>query len=120
MANPVRAHAAWKRGMRLRYGQSLGRHTDKQWAWMKLFYGRCVRCGDCWCELEKDHIQPLAFGGSDSIENLQPLCQCCNNSKGAEEINWRRYRELFGWGLLIRGGGSTVRRVKWKCIIINK
>lgn len=47
--------------------------------------GRCAYCG-CELELETfhvDHVLPIAFGGSDAIENLVPACVYCNTSKRA-------------------------------------
>ena len=34
-------------------------------------------------KLEVDHRLPLAWGGTDEIENLQPLCEECNAGKQA-------------------------------------
>ena len=41
----------------------------------------------CLCCKEKkkltvDHVIPVDWGGTSNIENIQPLCQPCNSSKG--------------------------------------
>lgn len=41
----------------------------------------CARCGER-KKLTIDHIIPLSKGGTDSPENVQPLCLSCNQSKG--------------------------------------
>ena len=33
--------------------------------------------------MTKDHIVPRAFGGKDTLDNLQPMCQYCNSKKGS-------------------------------------
>ncbi|MBL8217251.1 MAG: HNH endonuclease [Bryobacterales bacterium] len=44
--------------------------------------GRCVRCGSKE-RLEYDHIIPIAMGGSNTVRNIQLLCERCNRVKGA-------------------------------------
>ncbi len=48
---------------------------------------RCAQCGKTPLEdgvkLEVDHKVPQSWGGTDSIENLQPLCTQCNHDKQA-------------------------------------
>lgn len=58
-----------------------GRHTPEQWA--ALVSQHCGRCVYCKAEtiMTVDHIVPLCKGGSDRIENLQPLCRACNSRK---------------------------------------
>lgn len=43
---------------------------------------RCVSCGRSDLSLTTDHIVPLSWGGSDTADNIQPLCDFCNKSKG--------------------------------------
>ena len=46
----------------------------------------CVACGSTE-RIEVDHIVPVSRGGSDDIENLQPLCLKCNRSKSAKTMD---------------------------------
>ena len=42
---------------------------------------RCVYCGRRTRKITKDHIVPVAQGGSDEAENIVDSCQECNQSK---------------------------------------
>jgi len=71
---------------RARQHAAVGRHTAGEWrALVEKFEGRCVCCQQHFGirKLTRDHVVPLALGGSDSIENIQPLCRSCNSRKGA-------------------------------------
>lgn len=79
------------RSERMAVAKSKGRHTKKQWLDMLEFFEyTCVRClGDNGSNIEKDHIIPIYQGGSDGLDNIQPLCSRCNCQKGPETIDWR-------------------------------
>ena len=58
-----------------------GSHTLIEWDKLKDSCGNvCVFCGSDE-KLTKDHIVPLSKGGTDYIENIQPLCRSCNSKK---------------------------------------
>ena len=55
-----------------------------RWTVLKRDNFRCVACGVSASEgavLEVDHIEPVAKGGFDTINNLQTLCNHCNSGK---------------------------------------
>lgn len=64
-----------------------GRHSFAEWETAKAQYNwTCNYCGrsEPFVKLTEDHIIPVSRGGSDNIENIQPLCQSCNSKKGAK------------------------------------
>lgn len=81
--------AAQKRSRRLSIARSIATHTEEEWRGLLVFCGKCVKCKNPSDRLVKDHIQPIYQGGSDGIENLQPLCPGCNSSKGADSTDYR-------------------------------
>lgn len=92
-----RPHSQIRR-LRLKLARLRGQHTPEEWQALQVeFGGRCVRCGVAGMHLDRDHIKPIYQGGSDGIDNIQPLCACCNASKGPEDFNWCEHRRRFGF-----------------------
>jgi len=44
--------------------------------------GKCAKCGSRE-KLEYDHIVPISRGGSNTVRNIELLCEKCNRSKSA-------------------------------------
>lgn len=87
-ANPTKARAI-KHRYRSRRKNAPGSFTAEEWALLCELYGyRCLACGQM-VKLTVDHIVPLSEGGSNSIDNIQPLCHSCNSSKNAKTIDFR-------------------------------
>ena len=76
-----------RRAMRMELAP--GRHTTQEWRQIMQRDGwKCLRCGSM-KRLTKDHVVPIARGGSNDASNLQTLCHSCNSWKGAKHIDFR-------------------------------
>ena len=70
-----------------------GRHTIEEWEGLKRYFNyKCLCCGcsEPEIKLTKDHVLPISQGGSDRIDNIQPLCLGCNCMKMSIGINFRK------------------------------
>jgi 5-methylcytosine-specific restriction endonuclease McrA len=64
-----------------------GEHTGAAWrARFALFGYRCAWCGAVG-KLHRDHVIPLAQGGTNWAANIVPACRACNLSKSDRDPN---------------------------------
>lgn len=84
-ANPEK-RAALENVRRTRKAGSGGKFTAAQIATLHSKQrGRCACCStNLKGRFHRDHIMPVALGGSSDITNIQLLCPTCNSRKGAK------------------------------------
>lgn len=108
-----------RRRRRLARARFIGTHTKLEWQAMRALFLHCPCCNRLGYWAAKDHIVSLLDGGSDSIENIQPLCMSCNGSKGGyshdfrDEANpgWReKYPIVYG---ILEEIELEDRKAKW-------
>lgn len=77
---------------RARILQAGGSFTAREWKKLCKHYNyTCLCCGrrEPEIKLTADHVIPLSKGGTNFIDNIQPLCQSCNSSKYRSIIDYR-------------------------------
>lgn len=85
-------YVSWLKNKRNRMPK-IGGHTWGEWKNLLIQYNyTCPFCqkSEPNISLTQDHIIPLSKGGSDNIENIQPLCRSCNSKKHARIINFAK------------------------------
>lgn len=83
-----------RRAVRMFEARAIATHTGDEWLAIKQVYNfTCLACGKREPEitLSLDHVIPVSKGGSDGIENIQPLCTACNSRKGKRTIDFRQH-----------------------------
>lgn len=85
------------RRLRMARAAKNGTYTFQEWLDLKASYGnRCLCCGDVEPDitLSPDHVVPIALGGDNTIDNIQPLCRKCNRRKSDRVIDYRQGAEV--------------------------
>lgn len=65
------------------------RISQTDWEALCERYGhKCLACGAT-DKLVADHIVPISRNGTNTIDNIQPLCRSCNAKKYANTVDYR-------------------------------
>lgn len=104
LANPERVVAKTQK-RRAHKLASPEHYTPEQWQDLVDFYeDTCLCCGKQG-QSTVDHVVALSVGGTNGIDNIQPLCFRCNRLKGVTSIDYRDpvLHEVFERALVIEG-----------------
>lgn len=78
---------------RFRKIKNAGFHSIIEWLELKKRYNyKCLGCKkqEPKIKLQRDHVIPVSKGGSNNINNIQPLCSSCNRKKHLSIIDYRQ------------------------------
>jgi hypothetical protein len=68
-------------------------HTNAQWVAMLVWAGAsCVCCQLPFAAIgdpQRGHVVARINGGTDAIDNIQPMCRSCNSKQGTKTIDYR-------------------------------
>lgn len=84
---------------RVRKLNAEGSYTLEQWQTLLSFFDCCPKCKKQKV-LTVDHIIPLSKGGTNFLDNLQPLCGSCNSGKNNHVIIDYRPRSARLWAFM--------------------
>lgn len=86
--NPHLVSMKWRKNRASKY-QCAEHFTLSEWRTLcRTYENKCLGCGQ-FKQLEADHVVPLSVGGSNRIDNIQPLCRSCNAKKGKKIVDFR-------------------------------
>ena len=75
----------------------------EQWTALKEAWGGCAYCRATDVPLQRDCVQPIAWGGRYTLENIAPACGSCNASKSNQEVTgWPRRKRFDESAFLLR------------------
>jgi hypothetical protein len=70
---------------------SEGSYTEEEWESLKKkcnYFCMCCKRKEPIIKLTMDHIIPIRLGGTNYINNIQPLCKSCNSHKMTDIKNF--------------------------------
>lgn len=83
---------------RVARANAAGSFTAAEWkALVEHYDHKCLCCGRSDIPMHVDHVIPLSKGGSNNIDNLQPLCKSCNSRKRDKTIDYRPNKGMGRW-----------------------
>ncbi len=89
--NPANAH-----NKRAELNGYEGTFTNAEWKILCVSTGnKCLKCEAHPDILTVDHVIPLSRGGTNNINNIQPLCKACNAKKHTNAIDYRPSKGLL-------------------------
>lgn len=117
-------HLHYNRIRKARLKKVIGSYSFQEWENLKKQYKyTCLSCKkkEPEIKLTVDHIIPISKGGSNYIDNIQPLCAKCNSSKSAKTAG-----KVFNTSSLVVGAGEigigvfNILKDQYQTYIIDK